>query len=102
MQCLITIADYFYESFEKDFEKTDHFLNRLGICAINSCTRENELVFEIFLDRPGLLIGKRGKDIQEITDMIGERLNKECRMGLFETFINSNLIPSEILLERSY
>lgn len=66
------------------FEENDFNYQILELHYIDVKTSKKEIVVEITLGRPGLLIGKAGRTIDEITKKLSDWLEKPVRIEIIE------------------
>ena len=77
---------------EKHFGFYGYYL--LNIHGIDVDTQQNEIVVTIKLYRPGLLIGKAGKDIDTIKQMLWNYFNKKVRIDIVEVKTDVNKVET--------
>jgi hypothetical protein len=83
---------------EKHFGVYGYYL--LNIHGIDVDTQQNEkIVVTIKLYRPGLLIGKAGKDIDTIQQMLWNYFNKKVRIDIVE--VKQDVNSRNLLLVRT-
>lgn len=68
--------------FDGDHEA--HFLS-LGVTGINFQFKEEQILVEITLERPGLLIGTGGASIKKLATYMSSILKKEVKIHLIES-----------------
>lgn len=79
------IGEFFLLENNKDYEKTANFLTRLNISRIDVLCSE----VMIHLSRPGLLIGRRGENVEKLEKF----LDKKIRIIEDEDCLLNHLIP---------
>lgn len=67
------------------FDEHDIYRSVLEITDIQSKFKSNEIIITITLGRPGLLIGKGGKDIDKLTKYLTRRFDKEVQIKIIES-----------------
>lgn len=64
-----------------------YFKKNTYMLGITSIEVKNDVIY-LTLNNPGVLIGKKGKDISEVKKLINESLNQKMKLRLIETDIN--------------
>lgn len=78
------ISEY-YLIITDDYSEHTFQIGRLGIKNIKVKKSKNQLSIEIYLICPGLLIGKGGKNIEDLKTFISNETKSEVVINLFET-----------------
>jgi ribosomal protein S3 len=93
---ILNAIGYFYlEENEYDYKETSKNLKEL---SIHNITYENSRV-NIYLERPGLMIGKKGENLEKLTGYISNYIKEKISITVMEMNINDHLIPFNYSLE---
>ena len=68
--------------FDGDHEA--HILS-LGVTGINLQFKDDKILVDITLERPGLLIGKSGSSIKKLIEILSKALKKEVKVNIIES-----------------
>ena len=87
----IAIGQYYLDLSKGDYAKAIKDINQLGITKLD--IKNNK--FYITLSRPGILIGRRGHNIDALQSYLSLNRNKEIKIHIIEEKITPWLIPYE-------
>lgn len=82
------VANIIKEYFECDQDgKKPYNISSLQITKVSVKERKNIVKITVELGRPGLLIGKAGKDIDAINTILEHSFNKKISINIRESFL---------------
>ena len=67
------------------FDESKINRSRFEITDIQSKFKSNKIIVTITLDKPGLLIGKGGRGIDQLIEYLTKRFDKEVRIKIIES-----------------
>lgn len=86
-----TIGNFYLDKNQGDYKKTANEIIQLGITKVDF----RGIVVSVTLTRPGLLIGRRGENIDKLTAYLSDELNRKIELKIIEDRITGWLIPQE-------
>jgi hypothetical protein len=91
-EILYTIGYYWLQHNNFNYEETYKTIDSIGIKHLKIFGNRIYIV----LDRPGIFIGLKGKDINAIEDMLYQNTEKQLKFYIIEDKITNYLYPMEL------